>query len=123
MGNGWFRFFFFLYTSHPMHVLLRRVACLSRRCELLQVPRRFDCRRTLYRRRLAALGLPLRSILNRLRRGLVLCDQGSFVAHVRHALMRFEFGLRALVSMLPNQDRTDEMMALVGAARAAVQDL
>jgi hypothetical protein len=106
-----------------LQVLVRRVRRLCDQCEGLDIPRLPNCRRTLFRRQFATLNLPLQSILSRLRRGLVVGDEASFVAHLRRTLLRFEFGLRAAVRFMTALERREDVMALLGAARAAVQDL
>lgn len=80
-------------------------------------PRSASDRRTALRRRIAALRLPLASLRDRLRRGMVLCSNSDFDAEVRRALRRFRRGLEALIGSLPNGLRSEALLALLEEAR------
>jgi hypothetical protein len=77
------------------------------------VVRQSDSRNTHLRRRLLQLNLPLMSVLNRVRRGLVLCDEDEFVRALQAVVERFRSGVRSLVRSLKNGERTESLMALL----------
>ncbi len=96
-----------------MDALLRTVARASRQCASITVARRSDSRNTNLRRRLVRLNLPLVSVLNRVRRGLVLCDEDEFARVLQAILDRFRAEVRALVRSLPNGERPEALLALL----------
>ena len=100
-----------------MEDLLRAVDSLSLQCTSISLARRAKSRNTHLKKKLARIGRPLMSVLNRLRRGLVLCTEAEFERHVRDVLARFYFDVHALVRSLGNGERIPEVLALVEAAR------
>ena len=104
-----------------MEELLRAVDSLSQQCASISLVRRAKTRNTHLKKKLAKIGRPLASALNRLRRGLVLCTEAEFERHVRDVLASFYFEVHALVRSLGNGERIPEVLALVEAARVFEQ--
>jgi hypothetical protein len=67
------------------------------------------------------MNLPLQSVVNRVRRQLVLCDEAEFQQHVRRVLERFRCDVAALVQGLGNRLRSDALLALNTAAAEACE--
>ena len=102
---------------NPVEGLLSIMVSLSLRCASITFARRAGSRNTELRQRFVRLNLPMVSVLNRLRRGLVLCNEAEFEQHARDVLARFYFDAHALARSLPNGERTPELLALVEAIR------
>lgn len=102
-------------------MLFHRLAALSAQCAAIVPGRSARSRHTQLRRRLARINLPLLSVVHRVRRGLVLCDEAEFDRHVRCTLERFRCDITALAQGVGNRLRSDELLALRRAAVAACE--
>jgi hypothetical protein len=98
--------------------LLRHLIALTDQCASIALARRARTRHTHLRRRLARINLPLQSVVHRVRRRLVLCDEAEFERHVRAVLARFRSDVLVLVRSLDNRARTAEVLALLTACEA-----
>lgn len=98
-----------------MDALLTSMASLSQKCAAVAVTRCSDTRNTHLKRKLAKLNLPLLSVLNRLRRGLVLCGEADLEQHARKILARFCLEAHVLTRSLENGARTAQIFALMHA--------
>ena len=92
--------------------LFHQLVALSAQCASIAPARRAHTRHTWLRRHLARLNVPLQSVVGRVRRRLVQCDEAEFERHVRAVLVRFRSDLVTLVRSLDSTTRTDELMAL-----------
>lgn len=97
---------------------LKTLSSFSKQCAAISVARHACSRNTDMKRRLAKLNLPLMSVLNRLRRGLVLCSESEFQQHVHRVLTRFCGEVQALVRSLENGKRVPKILALMHAVNA-----
>lgn len=112
-------------------VILSLAAQLADECRAVELPRSAETRRTCLRRRLSAAALPLRSLVSRLRRGLISADRGErgweesslvlFTAHAREALLGFRGDVLGIFRSLDNRARRDRAVrALLEHAERAV---
>ena len=92
--------------------MLHTIAALSDQCARIAITRRSDSRNTHLRRRLMRLNMPLLSVVNRVRWGMVLCGEEEFGRHLYRILNRFRVRVRSLVRSLDNEERSDELLAL-----------
>lgn len=100
-----------------MH-LFHQLVALSAQCAAITPPRRASTRHTWLRRHLARLNLPLQSVVGRVRRRLVQCDEAEFERHVRAVLARFRDDVVTLVRSLDNTTRTNALVELQRAVMA-----
>lgn len=98
-----------------------RLLALSLQCAAIAPGRTARSRHTGFRRRLARMNLPLQSVVNRVRRQLVLCDEAEFQRHVRCVLEQFRIDLVAVAQGLGNSLLSDALVALTHAAIAACE--
>jgi hypothetical protein len=102
--------------------MIQRLVAITDQCAAIAMARSARTRHTRLKQRLARINLPLQSIVHRVRRGLVLCDEAEFDRHVRAALSQFSVDMVAFVRSLDNGTRTDELLALKQAAMAACEE-
>ena len=100
-----------------MEQLLPVLGSLSRQCAAITFTRHSCSRNTRLKRKLNKLNLPLVSVLHRLRRGLVLCEEAEFEQHVRSVLARFHVAVHSLTRSLENGSRTPQVLALMDAVQ------
>ena len=98
-----------------------RLLTLSMQCDAIAPGRSAGSRYTHFRRRLALINLPLQSVVHRVRRRLVLCDEAEFERHVRGVLEQFRRDLVSLTQGVGNRLRTKEVRRLTQAAIAACE--
>ena len=98
--------------------MLQQLVAISDQCGSITLARRSHTRHTRLRRRLACLNMPLLSVVNRVRRQLILCDEAEFQRHVRAVLARFRSEVLVLVRSLDNVTRTEGVLALLQAVMA-----
>jgi len=98
-----------------------RLLALSMQCAAIEPRRCTKSRRTELRRRLAHINRPLQSVVHRVRRRLVLCDEAEFQRHVRCVLEQFRIDLVAVAQGTSNSLRSDALIALTHAAIAACE--
>ena len=100
-----------------MEQMLSVLASLSQQCAAISFARHSCSRSTRVKRRLMKLNLPLVSVLHRLRRGLVLCNETEFEQHVRSVLARFHVEVHLITQSLENGERTPQVLALMEAVQ------
>ena len=93
--------------------MLDQAVMLIRICDSIPLERKWDTRRTMFRRRLMEAKLILASITGRLNRGLVLCTRSEFAAQVRVALLDFNASITGMARLLGNKTRCDGILDLV----------
>jgi len=101
--------------------MFRHLVALSIQCSAIAPRRTARSRHTGLRARLTRINLPLQSIVHRVRRRLVLCDEDEFNRHVRCVLERFLREVTALTQGVDGRLRTKELMDLKRAASAACE--